>query len=183
MILTLDEIDLKILSEIEKGIPLTPEPFQDIADVIGITQQEVTSRITKLQESGIIRRFGASIKPRMVGLSANALIAWKVPENRLQEVGNFLSTFKEVTHCYARKAIPEKWEYNLYTVLHARERETIEKLVKKFSDAIAINAYVILFSTRELKKTSTTTTMLTNKPSNKPSESMKGVKETFDWHI
>jgi DNA-binding Lrp family transcriptional regulator len=177
--LTLDEIDRKILFEMEKGIPLAPEPFQAIADVIGITQQEVTSRIAKLQESGIIRRFGASIKPRMVGLSANALIAWKVPENRLHEVGNLLSTFKEVTHCYARKTIPEKWEYNLYTVLHARERETIEKLVKNFSDVIAINDYVILFSTREFKKTSTTTTMLTNQTPHKSSENLQGSRGTL----
>lgn len=172
--MTLDEIDRKILFEIEKGIPLTPEPFQAIADFIGITQQEVTSRIAKLQESGIIRRFGVSIKPRMVGLSANALIAWKVPENRLNEVGNLLSTFKEVTHCYARKTVPEKWAYNLYTVLHARERETIEKLVKNFSDAIAVNDYVILFSTREFKKTSTTTTMLTNQTSRESPENYQG---------
>lgn len=181
--MTLDEIDRKILSEIETGIPLAPEPFQAIADVIGITQQEVTSRIAKLQESGVIRRFGASIRPRMVGFSANALITWKIPENRLHEVGNLLSTFKEVTHCYARKTIPGKWEYNLYTVLHARERETIEKLVKKFSDAIAINDYVILFSTREFKKTSTTTTMLTKQTPTSRLQTSKGVEENFDWHI
>ena len=110
MKLILDEIDRKILFEIEKGLPLTPEPFQDIADIMGITQQEVVLRIIKLQESGIIRRFGASIKPHMVGLHANALVAWKVPESRIQEVGNLMVTFKEVTHCYSRKTIPEKWD-------------------------------------------------------------------------
>lgn len=170
----MDEIDRKLLSEIEKGIPLTSEPFQEIAGIIGISQQEVTFRIAKLQESGVIRRFGASIRPRIVGLSANALIVWKVPENRLQEVGNLLSTFQEVTHCYARKTVPEKWGYNLYTVLHARERETIEQKVKKFSDAIKVDDYVILFSTRELKKTSITTTMLNDQSSNRSTEGFQG---------
>ncbi len=149
----MDEIDRKILSETNKGLLLTPEPFNQIAAQIGITTQEVIARIVKLQENGVIRRFGASIKPNDIGFSANALVAWKVPENRVQDVGSRLSKFGEVTHCYERTPVVGKWEYNLYTVIHARERGAVEKLVKNLSEAIAVSDYLILYSTRDLKKT------------------------------
>ena len=151
----MDEIDSKILLETNKGLPLTPEPFNEIAAQLGITPQEVIARIVKLRESGVIRRFGASIKPNDLGLSANAIVAWKVPENRVQEVGSYLSQLSEVTHCYERMIVAGKWEYNLYTVMHAKQRESVEQLVKNLSEATAVQDYQILFSTRDLKRTCT----------------------------
>ena len=149
----MDEIDNKILLETNKGLLLTPEPFNEIAAQIGITPREVIARLVKLRESGVIRRFGALIKPNDLGFSANALVAWKVPENRVQEVGSFLSKFSEITHCYERMIVAGKWEYNLYTVMHAKERDAVERLVKNLSEATAINDYQILYSTRDLKRT------------------------------
>jgi DNA-binding Lrp family transcriptional regulator len=150
----MDEIDLTLLSELKQGIPLTPEPFSKIANKIGVKPKEVIIRLTKLKENGVIRRFGASIRPNNIGLTVNAVIAWNVPKNRVQEVGLLLSTFKEITHCYERETVPEKWEYNLYTVMHAQERETIEQAVRQLSETINIPDYIILFSKRDLKKTS-----------------------------
>ena len=131
------------------------DAIRGIAEVsqIGITPREVIARLVKLRESGVIRRFGASIKPNDLGFSANALVAWKVPENRVQEVGSFLSKFSEITHCYERMIVAGKWEYNLYTVMHAKERDAVERLVKNLSEATAINDYQILYSTRDLKRT------------------------------
>ena len=148
----MDEIDSKILLETNKGLLLTPEPFNQIAAQLGITTQEVIARIVKLRENGVIRRFGASIKPNDIGFSANALVAWKVPENRVQDVGSCLAKFSEVTHCYERTTVAGKWEYNLYTVMHARERGGVERLVKDLSEATAVNDYLILYSIRDLKK-------------------------------
>ncbi len=149
----MDEIDRAILSELKKGLPLSDEPFTEVASKTGLTQKEVLDRLTRLKEAGVIRRFGASIKPNDVGLNANAVIAWNVPQNRVLEVGATLARFKEVTHCYERKTLPERWSYNLYTVMHAQKRETIEQAVKQFSEIIGVNDYVIIFSRRDLKKT------------------------------
>ena len=137
----------------EKGITLTTEPFNEIALQLGITTKEVITRLTKLKDQGVIRRFGASIKPNNIGFSANALVAWKVPENRVQEIGDYLSKYQEISHCYERKTVNGRWEYNLYTVMHAREREVIQRMVEEVSDGIAINEYKILYSTRDLKRT------------------------------
>ncbi len=150
----LDEVDLKVLLSLENGIPLTAKPFSDVATRLGVTEEEIIERLRKLQASSVIRRFGASIKHRRVGITANAMVVWRVPERRVREVGGYMSGFKEVTHCYERKVIPGKWTYNLYTVIHAYERESIERFVKRLSEAVGINDYLVLFSIREFKKAS-----------------------------
>ena len=147
----MDEIDRKLLIEAEKGLLLTPQPFHVIAVQIGIPPQEVLIRLQRLQADGIIRRFGVSLKPDGVGFCANALVAWKVPQNRVGEVGEYFSQSPLISHCYEREASMGKWEYNLYTVMHAHERKTIEWLVKQFSAAIAVTDYLVLYSTRNLK--------------------------------
>jgi len=148
----LDEIDRKLLAGMEKGITLTTEPFNEIALQLGITPKEVVSRLCDLKEKGVIRRFGASIKPNNIGFSANALVAWKVPENRVQEIGAYLSKYQEISHCYERKTVKGRWDYNLYVVIHGREREVVQRLVKEISEKTAITEYKILYSTRDLKR-------------------------------
>ena len=148
----MDEIDRKLLAQTEKGIALTQEPFNEIALQLGIPQKEVITRLNSLKEEGVIRKFGASIKPNNIGFSANALIAWKVPANRIQEVGAYLSKLSDISHCYERKAVNGRWEFNLYTVMHARERESIQRIVNQISIETAVNEYKILYSTRDLKR-------------------------------
>ena len=147
----MDAIDQKLLAEAEKGLPLTPQPFHTIAEQIGITSQEVLARLQRLQENGVIRRFGLSLKPKDVGYNANALVAWKVPQNRIEEVGEYFSGYSDISHCYERGTIMGKWEYNVYTVIHAHERQTIEQLVRLLSEITGLSDYLILYSTRNLK--------------------------------
>ncbi len=149
----MDEIDRKLLASMEKGIPLTTEPFNEIALQIGITPKEVITRLCSLKEKGVVRRFGASIKPNNIGFSANALVAWKVPENSVQEIGAYMSRYQEISHCYERETVNGRWDYNLYTVIHGREREVVQRMVKEISDGIGIREYKILYSTRDLKRT------------------------------
>ena len=137
----------------QKGIALTTEPFEEIALQLGITTQEIISRLIELKGQGVIRRFGASIKPNNIGFSANALVAWKVPENRVQEIGDYLSRYQEISHCYERKTVNERWNYNIYTVIHGRERQDVQQMVKELSDRIGVTEYKILYSTRDLKRT------------------------------
>jgi DNA-binding Lrp family transcriptional regulator len=147
----MDSIDQKLLVEAEKGLFLTAEPFKEIANQIGITPQEVISRLQKLKEDGVIRRFGVSLMPSGIGYAANALVAWKVPENRVIEVAEIFSRRHEVSHCYERETAAGKWAFNIYMVMHAHERKSIETLVKQFSIETALKDYLILYSTKNLK--------------------------------
>jgi DNA-binding Lrp family transcriptional regulator len=147
----MDAVDRKLLAETEKGLPLTPKPFHFVAAQLGITPDEVLTRLQRLQAEGVIRRFGASIRPNSVGFSANAMVAWKVPAERIQEMGVFFSGCSDVSHCYERQIVAGRWEYNLYTVIHAPDRATLEALVKRLSEASGLGDFVVLYSTRNLK--------------------------------
>jgi DNA-binding Lrp family transcriptional regulator len=150
----MDRIDQALLHMLQDGIPLVEEPFREVARKIGISQDEVISRLKALIRSRVIRRFGVSINHRRIGVVANVLVAWKVPQNRIKKIGRMLSRYEEITHCYERRTIPGKWEYNLFTVIHGCDRESVKKLVKKISESAGLNEYVIMFSIKQFKRSS-----------------------------
>jgi len=150
----MDCVDKELLKMMQEGIPLVSRPFAEVAKRLGISEEEVLSRIRKLMENGVIRRFGASIRPERVGLVTSAMIVWKVPPSKVVEVGNKMAQFKEVTHCYERQAIPGKWEFNLYCVIHGHSKKDCEEIAKHISNSIGIKEYMLLFSEREFKNTS-----------------------------
>ena len=147
----MDEIDFKLLVSLKKGISLSSSPFNDIAAELKISVEEVLNRLNQLKEDKIIRRFGASIKPNSIGLFANVLVAWKVPKQRIQKIGKYLSEIKEVSHCYERATDNSNWTYNLYTVLHAQNRSVIEQMINKLSTELCLE-YKLLYSTRDLRR-------------------------------
>ena len=145
-------IDRKLLKSIQDGIPIAPEPFKKAAKELGISQDEVISRLAEMIKDGAIRRFGASIGHRAIGITANAMCTWDVPDDRVEEVGALMAGFAEVTHCYERPRYPG-WKYNLFTMIHAYSREECEKVATEISTATGIRDYSILFSEKEFKKT------------------------------
>jgi len=149
----LDENDKAILKTLQSGISLVSQPFAEIAKKIGVDEKEVLLHIQQLLDKGVIRRFGASIRHRKVGITANAMIVWKVPQVRVEEVGRKIAEFKEVTHCYERRIIPGRWEYNVFSMVHGRSKKMCKEVAKKISESTGINDYVLIFSEREFKKT------------------------------
>jgi DNA-binding Lrp family transcriptional regulator len=148
----MDKTDRLLLKSTQDGIPIVPEPFLEISKEIGIPEDEVITRLERLVKNGVIRRFGASIGHRSIGITANAMCTWNVPDERVEEVGAIMAGFPEVTHCYERPRFPG-WKYNLFTMVHAYSREECEKIAREISIATGIKDYGILFSEREFKKT------------------------------
>jgi DNA-binding Lrp family transcriptional regulator len=148
----MDEIDIKLLKLIQDGIQIIHEPFGLIAQELEISEAQVIKRLNDMKEDGIIRRFGASIGHRAIGITANAMCTWNVPDDKLEEIGAIMAGFPEVTHCYERPRYPD-WKYNLFTMVHAYSREECEKIAKDISLATGIKDYSILFSEQEFKKT------------------------------
>ncbi len=148
----MDKIDITLLKSIQDGIPISSEPFKQVAVEIGISEDEVLSRLSNMIKEGAIRRFGASIGHRAIGITANAMCTWNVPDEKVEEVGALMAGFAEVTHCYERPRYPG-WKYNLFTMIHAYSREECEKVAMEISVATGIKDYSILFSEKEFKKT------------------------------
>ncbi|MCZ7380040.1 MAG: AsnC family transcriptional regulator [Candidatus Methanoperedens sp.] len=148
----MDEIDKKLLKSTQDGIPIVSEPFKQIAKELALPEEEVLRRLDNLLKDGVIRRFGASIGHRAIGITANAMCTWNVPEEKVETVGAIMAGFPEVTHCYERPRFPD-WRYNLFTMIHAYSRDECEKIAREISIATGIKDYSILFSEREFKKT------------------------------
>jgi len=149
-----NETDQAILRAAQEGIPVVKEPFAGIAREAGISQDEVIARLKRLISNGVIKRLGISINQRKVGIVANAVVAWRVPQEQVERVGKMLSSYKEVTHCYERVTIPGKWEHNLFTVIHGYNRESVEEMAKRLSEVVGISDYLVLFSNEQFKRTS-----------------------------
>jgi DNA-binding Lrp family transcriptional regulator len=148
----MDEIDKKLLKSTQDGIPIVSEPFKQIAKELGLPEEEVLRRLDNLLKDGVIRRFGASIGHRAIGITANAMCTWNVPDEKVETVGAIMAGFPEVTHCYERPRFPD-WRFNLFTMIHAYSRDECEKIAREISVATGIKDYSILFSEREFKKT------------------------------
>lgn len=149
----IDEVDKKIIGLIQGDLPLLPRPYAAMAQKIGLTEEEFMGRIKGLKRRGILRRFGATLRHQEAGFSSNAMVAWFVPDDRVEEIGKIMARFKEVTHCYQRR--PQKdWRYNLYTMIHGINHEQCYEIAEEMSLSTGIDDYVLLFSEREFKKTS-----------------------------
>lgn len=145
--------DIKLIQEIQEDIPLTLNPYRKIAENLGWKEEEVIKRLNKLKKEGILKRIGGILKHRRAGYNGNGMFVCQVEENKIDTVGNKLTGFSEISHCYQRKSY-SGWPYNIYAMVHGRSRKKVEKKVAQIIQEIDIIKYDILFSTEELKKTS-----------------------------
>ena len=146
-------LDKKIISRLQENISIIETPYKEIAEELNMDEEELICKIKAYTKSGILKRIGAILYHRKAGFNANAMVVWKVDNRDINKIGEYMASIKEVSHCYERKPCAF-WDYNLYTMIHEKDRESCNEIIEKISDSIGINEYKILYSTRELKKTS-----------------------------
>lgn len=151
----LDTIDKRILMALQGDLDDSPEPYAGIAKDLGVLEDDVIARIKRMLEDGIIRRIGAMIRHIEAGIGFNGMVVWKVTPDRIEEVGQVLAGFPEVTHCYERPPFGQKGG-TLFTMVHAASEEVCMDMVRRMSETAEVAEYEILFSERELKKISMT---------------------------
>ena len=149
----LTPVEKKIIHYIQGDIPLVSDPFAKIAEQVGISEEECISIINTMKKKGLIRRFGATLRHQQAGYSSNVMIAWKIPEDKIDETGALFSSFRNVSHCYYRPTKAD-WPYNIYTMIHGKDPEENKQLAENMSEASGIKDYICLSSIKELKKTS-----------------------------
>ena len=143
----------EIIQVLQDGLPLVERPFQPLAEKLGITVEELLRIINDFCEQGLIRRFGATLRQKEIGYTANAMVVWNVPEGQADSAGSVLAGFQQVTHCYRRPRKPG-WPYNLFTMIHGSSRSGCQMLAQEMALAAGIADYALLYSVRELKKSS-----------------------------
>ncbi len=148
----LREREKEIIRALQAGIPLARRPYQVLAEKLKMSEEELLAKIEDFLEQGVIRRFGALVRHQDLGYTANAMVVWEVPEERIEEVGRLMAAFDEVTHCYQRPARLPDWPYNLFAMVHGRTPAECREITARLSRAGGVEDYRLLFSVAELKK-------------------------------
>lgn len=150
----LDPCDRLLLGAIQDGLPLVSRPHRAIADRLGLTEDDVLQRLQRLLSSGVVKRMGLIVRHREVGYSANAMVVWDVPDDQVGYVGRRIAAFEFVTLCYRRVRSLPQWRYNLYCMIHGRDRATVERHIETLNRDAAMHIYptTALFSRRRFKQ-------------------------------
>ena len=140
------------IRELQEDLDLVSRPFDAMSERLGMTNAGLFALAEDFQERKIMRRFSAVLHHRRSGFRANAMIVWKVPEERYEEVGMIMAEHSAVTHCYQRPTFPD-WPYTHFTMVHATTPDGCEEIGEEISKATGITDNLMLYSTREYKKT------------------------------
>lgn len=151
----LDDIDRKVISATQAGLPLTLHPYHDVAQQIGLSVEEVIARLQNMTDMGIIRRTGVVPNHYKLGFKSNGMSVWNVPDDKIKALGEKVGSLEFVSHCYQRPRFLPEWPYNLFAMVHGTSHEEVNDKVKKISELLAADdeGHQILFSSRILKKT------------------------------
>jgi DNA-binding Lrp family transcriptional regulator len=151
----IDIHDRRIIKATQAGLPLVAAPYHAIAERTGLDVQEVMQRMQRMLDTGIIRRIGVVPNHYAVGYRANGMSVWNVADEHIAELGPQVGALEFVSHCYQRPRYLPEWPYNLFAMVHGRDRHTVEEYVARISRLLgeADRGHEILYSSRILKKT------------------------------
>ncbi|MGE5505529.1 MAG: Lrp/AsnC family transcriptional regulator [Actinomycetota bacterium] len=146
----LDARDLDLVGVLADGLPLVERPYRSLGAAIAMDEDEVLARLQAMIEAGAIRRFGVVVRHHELGFRANAMVVWDIPDDAVAHVGAQLAAMPQVTLCYRRPRRLPTWPYNLFCMVHGRDRSSVEAAIADFG---LDYPHAVLFSTRRFKQT------------------------------
>jgi DNA-binding Lrp family transcriptional regulator len=151
----LDSIDRRIIRCTQNGLPVVKRPYHAIAERLQLDPALVMERLQAMRERGVIRRIGAVPNHYRLGYRANGMSVWDVPDDKVEAYGRVIGALDFVSHCYQRPRRPPDWPYNLYAMVHGRDRGAADDQVRRIASILGEydRGHAVLYSTRILKKT------------------------------
>ena len=152
--MALSDRDRRLLAGLQDGLPLVSRPYAALAEAVGMTEDEVRRRLARLTDWGIIKRLGVVVRHRELGYRANAMTVWDVPDDAVAQAGRTLAALDFVTLCYRRPRRMPTWPYNLFTMIHGRDREQVQERIEQLRESCGLGQvqYDVLFSQRRFKQ-------------------------------
>lgn len=148
-----------LIAHLLAGLPLTPRPYQTLGMAVGMEEAAVLSQIEAWLADGTLSRFGVVVRHEALGFCANAMVVWDIPDRQVDAVGERWRGQAGISLCYRRPRRPPRWPYNLFTMIHGRDRSAVTARVAALATGLAQEAalaavpHAILFTGRRFKQT------------------------------
>lgn len=151
----LDADDRRLVAATQAGLPISAQPFNDLAKSLTLSSDDVLGRLQRLQDLGVIRRIAPVPNHYRLGYTANGMSVWDVEDNKIQACGQLIGGLDFVSHCYHRPRHLPGWPYNLFAMVHGKNKIEVQTQVAIIAEKLGDNAksFDVLFSKRILKKT------------------------------
>jgi siroheme decarboxylase len=147
-----DDFDRAVIRVTQGDLPVVPEPYAPAAKELGVTVDALLEHLQGMVERGLLRRVAAILFHRRAGFSANGMGVWKVPEDKVLEIGPRMASFRGISHCYQRPTY-EDWPYQLFTMAHGRSKEECDAVLDAVANSVPdLQDRAILYSSTEFKK-------------------------------
>jgi len=146
-----DEFDIAVIRATQGDMPVIEEPFAPAAEELGISQERLLAHLTEMQERRLLRRVAAILFHRRAGFSANGMGVWRVPDERIMELGPKMAAFRGISHCYQRPTYKD-WPYSVFTMAHGRSKEECDSILDSIASQTGISDRATLYSSTEFKK-------------------------------
>ncbi|HBE92169.1 MAG TPA: AsnC family protein [Gammaproteobacteria bacterium] len=119
----MDDTDRMIFNDLQGGFPICANPFAEVAQKFGITEDELIERIQSMQENGTISRFGPMYHAERMG-GGLTLAAMSIPDDKFEQVAGQVNALPEVAHNYVREH-----RLNMWFVLATEDPERIDEVI------------------------------------------------------
>ncbi len=146
-----DERDIAVIRALQGDMPVIPEPYAPAADALGMAQSDFLAHLDGMRERRLLRRVAAILYHRRAGFSANGMGVWKVPEERILDIGGRMAAFRGISHCYQRPTYAD-WPYSVFTMAHGRSKEECDAILDSIAADTGITERATLYSSTEFKK-------------------------------
>ncbi len=152
--ITLDAVDKALIAIVQGGLPLCERPYAVIAQQLGLEEQTVIQRLQALQQQGAIKRFGVVVRHHELGYQANAMVVFDIPDEKVAHLGRCIGKFEYVTLCYRRPRVLPDWPYNLFCMIHGKDRDAVILHVQQLIAHCGLQhvQHAVLFSKRRFKQ-------------------------------
>jgi len=151
----LDVIDRQLIVLTQKGLPLTEQPYHQLAEQLAISADEVMQRFRSMQDQGVIRRIAAVPNHYKLGYGFNGMTVWDVEDAVVDQLGELVAALPFVSHCYQRPRHLPDWPYNLFAMIHAKTAADADTQILRVGEVLEghVRGHQVLYSSRILKKT------------------------------
>ncbi|HLY48496.1 MAG TPA: AsnC family transcriptional regulator [Solirubrobacteraceae bacterium] len=146
-----DESDVAVIRATQGDLPVTQEPYAAAARALEVSQDQLLRHLELMQERRLLRRVAAILFHRRAGFSANGMGVWRVPDERIMELGPRMAAFRGISHCYQRPTYQD-WPYSIFTMAHGRSKEECDAILDSIAAETGIADRATLYSSTEFKK-------------------------------